>query len=470
MIGAARRAGLARSRQICLLNRPSGRTAPLSSLQGVRRSPRQTPLLRRSFSEDRGGAAFKDLLKKMQSGGQSDDATDEKTEEKQEEDLEVHPESETATAEAEPEEEAAPESKEKKKEEENGDEEDEDDGKKEEDKENDAEGSMKFEMPKFDAEQAQAFVASLPARSRLFADSFMSNVKEAYSELKGGSKKKTGLRAKVQQAESFRRGDEVAEGEGEEKEEKEKGPSAIVHVKEPDSEWEKMKQRLADSPLIREILKGSKKAYTAAADTDIGQKVEDAGERVKEKIEDAKEFWETSQNPVVYALSGVWDNMTGETEEGICVTEILKLDPGFEKEEWSEEVRVNVVPDIIKAHLTGDTDFLAEHLGEGVLNKLTQDIKLRESDKIEFDSNLLDVDENQIMMKYVEDHGPVIVGTYMVQQINCIRKAGEIIEGSESAVVAKFYSIAFTQEYLEDEGEVRWKIVDYEFGGETPYL
>ena len=158
---------------------------------------------------------------------------------------------------------------------------------------------------------------------------------------------------------------------------------------------------------------------------------------MKEKIDDAKEFWETSQNPVVYALSGVWDNMTGETEEGICVTEILKLDPGFEKEEWSEEVRVNVVPDIIKAHLTGDTDFLAEHLGEGVLNKLTQDIKLRESDKIEFDSNLLDVDENQIMMKYVEDHGPVIVGTYMVQQINCIRKAGEIIEGSESAVVAK---------------------------------
>ena len=162
----------------------------------------------------------------------------------------------------------------------------------------------------------------------------------AYSELKGGSKKKTGLRAKVQQAESFRRGDEVPEGEGEEKEEKEKGPSAIVHVKEPDSEWEKMKQRLADSPLIREILKGSKKAYSAAADTDIGQKVEDAGERVKEKIEDAKEFWETSQNPVVYALSGVWDNMTGETEEGICVTEILKLDPGFEKEEWLSLIHI----------------------------------------------------------------------------------------------------------------------------------
>ena len=149
-----------------------------------------------------------------------------------------------------------------------------------------------------------------------------------------------------------------------------------MHVKEATSEWEKMKQRLSNNPLIREILKGSKKAYNAAADTDIGQKVEDAGERVKERMEDAREFWETSQNPIVYTLSGVWDNMTGDTEEGIVTSEILKLDPDFDKEIWAEELRVNLVPDLIKAHLTGDIDLLAEHLGEGILNTLTQDIKL----------------------------------------------------------------------------------------------
>jgi mitochondrial import inner membrane translocase subunit TIM44 len=231
-----------------------------------------------------------------------------------------------------------------------------------------------------------------------------------------------------------------------------------------------MRERLAASPLIRDILKGSKKAYKAAADTDLGHKVEDAGERVKERLDDAKEFWETSQNPVVYAMSGIWDNVTGETEEGICLSEILKLDPSFEKEEWANDVKTQLVPDIIKAHLTGDVGFLKQHLGEGVLNKLTQDIKLRESDKIEFDTNILDIDENATIMKFVEENGPVIVCVYMVQQINCIRKAGEIIEGSEEAVVAKFYSVAFTQEYMEDEGEVRWKVVDYEFGGETPYF
>ena len=437
----------------------------------------------RSFgSGDSGNAAFKDLLKKMQSSGDVAEADKEKEEKKR---AEAAPSSQ-ASEHAEPVEngDLEDEKKEGDKEEEHTDERegegdrDEDDRGEEEEEDNkkEAEDGMKFEMPKFDAERAQAFVASLPGRYRLFADNFVVNVKEAFAELKGDDKKGKSLRTKVQQAASYRKASEVKKGDGDEEEEEEeaepvdKGPSAMVHVKEPTSQWDVMRERLAASPLIRDILKGSKKAYKAAADTDLGHKVEDAGERVKEKLEDVKEFWETSQNPVVYAMSGIWDNVTGETEEGICLSEILKLDPSFEKEEWAHDVKTQLVPDVIKAHLTGDVDFLKQHLGEGVLNKLTQDIKLRESDKIEFDTNILDIDENATIMKFVEENGPVIVCVYMVQQINCIRKAGEIIEGSEEAVVAKFYSVAFTQEYLEDEGEVRWKVVDYEFGGETPYF
>merc|ERR1712070_923876 len=122
--------------------------------------------------------------------------------------------------------------------------------------------------------------------------------------------------------------------------------------------------------------------------------------------------------------------MTGDTEEGIVLAEIVKLDPGFDKETWSEEVKVNLVPDLIKAHLRGDVELLTEHLGEGALHTLTQDIKLREADKVEIDTNLLDLDEVDIKIKYYEDSGPVIAVVYMVQQINCVRKRGEIIEGS----------------------------------------
>jgi hypothetical protein len=81
----------------------------------------------------------------------------------------------------------------------------------------------------------------------------------------------------------------------------------------------------------------------------------------------------------------------------------------------------------------GDIRSIKSWCGEAVYNKLEADIKARKTDGHVFDSNILSLDENQLILKLVEDMGPVIVGEYMVQQINCIRnKQGEIIEVSTS--------------------------------------
>lgn len=45
--------------------------------------------------------------------------------------------------------------------------------------------------------------------------------------------------------------------------------------------------------------------------------------------QDAREFWETSQSPLVYKLSGAWESLTAPTEEGLAVATIQKLDPDF---------------------------------------------------------------------------------------------------------------------------------------------
>ena len=103
----------------------------------------------------------------------------------------------------------------------------------------------------------------------------------------------------------------------------------------------------------------------------------------------------------------------------------------YQQEEWAEDVKNNLVPDIIKAHLAGNTSALKPWLGEAVYNKLAADIRTRKHDGIVFDTNILDIDENQMMVRYLENGAPVIVGVYMVQQINCIRnRKGEIIEVS----------------------------------------
>jgi import inner membrane translocase subunit TIM44 len=83
---------------------------------------------------------------------------------------------------------------------------------------------------------------------------------------------------------------------------------------------------------------------------------------------------------------------------------------------------------IIKAQLEGDLKTLKPWCGEAVYNKLAAEIRLRKSESITFDSNILNIDENAIIMKILDDDRPIIVVVYMVQQINCIRKKGEIIE------------------------------------------
>ena len=118
-----------------------------------------------------------------------------------------------------------------------------------------------------------------------------------------------------------------------------------------------------------------------------------------------------------------------EIKTKLSKKEIRKLDPKFDKDVWAEEVRTHLAPKILKAHLQGDTVALKPWLGEAVYSKLAADIRTRKHDGIVIDSNILESDENQIIMKFLESGQAVIVVVYMVQQINCIRnRANEIIE------------------------------------------
>ena len=223
------------------------------------------------------------------------------------------------------------------------------------------------EMPEITAAKVQDFVTT-----SYF--SFREGVLDAYDQMIGRGE--TTLKKKVAQAQSFRPAKKAAEDEDDdekakrEEEERYKGSQALVHVKEPTSAWEAMKERLSDSPIIKEMLKNSRKVKAAAAATDLGKKATEAAENVKDKMADVREFWETSQNPLVYTVSGLWDNVTSETDEGLAVGAIQKLDPSFSVENWAEEVREDLVPLVISAHLRGDTKALKPWLTEAVYGKL----------------------------------------------------------------------------------------------------
>ena len=94
----------------------------------------------------------------------------------------------------------------------------------------------------------------------------------------------------------------------------------------------------------------------------MGKRATQINTDIKDRIADVREAWETSQNPLVYTVSGIVDNLTGETEEGLAITEIRRFDPQFNKEDWAAEVLETLVPTVLRAHLQGDSKALKPFL------------------------------------------------------------------------------------------------------------
>ena len=206
---------------------------------------------------------------------------------------------------------------------------------------------------------------------------------------------------------------------------------------------------------------------------------ESGAKKAKQKVdhlsEDAREAWETSQNPWVYRASSVYETMTAETPESIAVAELRKLDPDFTLDGWRLDVVGHTVPKIMEWLLTGKINQLKPWMSEGVFQRIAAEITARKQEGVQIDTHVLAIMNSEILAvepDEVNKGSPIIVLHYMCQQINCVRKKkdGTIVEGSEDDIRANSYVAAFQREYDEKEGALNWKIVDFRFNGAIAYL
>jgi import inner membrane translocase subunit TIM44 len=248
------------------------------------------------------------------------------------------------------------------------------------------------------------------------------------------------------------------------------GPVAIMVIDESENmtAWERMQKRLTDAPVIQDILSRSEQVYEKSGAKKAKQKVDHL-------TEDAREAWETSQNPWVYRASSVYETLTAETPESIAVAELRRLDPDFTLDDWREDVVEHNLPKIMEWLLMGKINQLKPWLAEGVFQRIAAEITARKQEGVQIDTTVLGIMNSEILAvepDEVEKGSPIIVLHFMCQQINCVRKKsdGSIVEGSEDDIKANSYVAAFQREYDEKKGELNWKIVDFRFNGAIAYL
>lgn len=186
------------------------------------------------------------------------------------------------------------------------------------------------------------------------------------------------------------------------------------------------------------------------------------------KVLDWKIKYDESDNPVIRAtrlftdkVSDVMGGLFQKTELSETLTEICKLDPNFDKNEFLRECESDIIPNILEAMIRGDLEILKDWCHEGPFNVLSTPIRQAQTLGYKFTSKVLDIDNVDITMGKVMDQGPILVITFTSQQILCVKDSkGVVVEGDPEKVLRVNYVWVLCRDRTELNPKAAWRLLD----------
>ena len=182
-----------------------------------------------------------------------------------------------------------------------------------------------------------------------------------------------------------------------------------------------------------------------------GLKQTPAYKKGEEMLEDARERWETSDNPMVHRIQDITEGaFFTETEQAEAYRVLQQRVPDFNMNGFIAEVRRDV-PKVLGAYLKGDVEALERcAVSKEMLERMGGQMKLWQHEGQFVDPRILHLSEMELVEVRILDNAPMIVLQFSCQQINCVRnKDGEIVEGAEDDIQSVHYLWAMQLEDVE---------------------
>ncbi|OTF79652.1 mitochondrial import inner membrane translocase, subunit TIM44-like [Euroglyphus maynei] len=186
------------------------------------------------------------------------------------------------------------------------------------------------------------------------------------------------------------------------------------------------------------------------------------------KIFEMKTKLDESDNPLIRASRLVTDKVTElfggmftKTELSEVLTEICKVDPNFDRQQFIRECEQDIIPNILEAMLRGDLEVLKDWCYEGVYNVLVTPIKQAQAMGYHFDSKVMDLTNLELEMGKMMEQGPVLIITFQTQQIMCIKDTnGKVIEGDPEKIIRVHYVWVLCRDQNELDPKAAWRLLD----------
>ncbi|KAH3664009.1 hypothetical protein OGAPHI_004723 [Ogataea philodendri] len=191
-----------------------------------------------------------------------------------------------------------------------------------------------------------------------------------------------------------------------------------------------------------------------------------------------REKWEEAENPLLVLIRTVMDKIGSffaETEGARVIKAFRELDPNFNTEALTKQLREYIVPEVLEAYITGDEKTLRLWLSEAPANILAAQQKQFRDQGIFSDGRILDVRNVEIVSSRMLEPNqiPVFVISARVQEINLFRRAktGEVVAGTEEDIMLSTYALVITRvpEDVDNPETEGWKILEFVRGGSRKF-
>ena len=228
------------------------------------------------------------------------------------------------------------------------------------------------------------------------------------------------------QADDGKVGDDTAAVEEQPIEGEKVGSGELVLV-DSDTVWDKRLERMRHSFTASSAFLTFRKAKRTLihSNNPILKPIQSLQNNVRATLDDIRLTWETSQHPMVYRVRDVTDRLVGETEMAFAIGEIMKVDPSFDLLSFHQEMEEYMIPVIITAYLRGTPAdaLMLKQCSEGLAaNAIWRSLRERDAKGERYDDTILDISHVELRKAVMVKDTPVVELTFMVQQINCVRR------------------------------------------------
>ncbi|KAG9510169.1 Mitochondrial import inner membrane translocase subunit TIM44, partial [Fragariocoptes setiger] len=186
------------------------------------------------------------------------------------------------------------------------------------------------------------------------------------------------------------------------------------------------------------------------------------------KVFELKMKYDESDNALVRVTRNIVDRVSGavgglfqRTDMSEVLTEICKIDPEFDINQFLTRCEKLIIPTILESMHRGYLDVLSDWCHEAVFNVLSAPLKQAQQLNYIIVNNILDIQNVELALGKIMEQGPVLVVTFQAQQVSYVKDAkGNVVEGDPDKVVQNSYVMAFCRDQTDLDPNTAWRLID----------